>query len=209
MSTTAVIDAPAPPVTYAKPAEDTGLWEGRTPDERTVGAWVEAFHRDGYVLIPQVLSPARCAALRSEYDAISPHRDGPTECHTRMFESSPANLALFDLEPIVTLAESILAEDRNYGKNGCHVVHNNSFRTCKGGGWSGWHQDDSSHYIVTHGDPPTNIHLPCLLLTWKSLLPHRPADLSRMAPPRWCQVRTSSGHSRPATSRARPMRSWW
>ncbi len=174
MSTTAVADAPATPATYATPAEGTGLWEGRTPDAATVSAWVEAFHRDGYVLIPRVLSPERCAALRADLDAACPHQGGAIECRSRMFESSSANLALFDLEPIVTLAETILGEDRNYGKNGCHVMHNNSFRTSKGGGWSHWHQDDSSHFIVTHGEPPTNIHLPCLLLTCNYYLTDQP-----------------------------------
>ncbi len=28
-----------------------------------------------------------------------------------------------------------------------------------------WHQDDPPHYLVTHGEPPTNIRLPVLLFT--------------------------------------------
>ena len=75
-----------------------------------------------------------------------------------MFETSAANLRLFDLEPIVTFAERLVAAD-------CHVMHNNSFRTPTGGGISGWHQDDAPHFEVTNGEPPDNVHLPVLLFT--------------------------------------------
>ena len=75
-----------------------------------------------------------------------------------MFETSKANLRLFDLEPIVSFAEALLRKD-------CHVIHNNSFLSPPGGGITQWHQDDPSHYIVTDGDPPTNVHLPVLFFT--------------------------------------------
>jgi ectoine hydroxylase-related dioxygenase (phytanoyl-CoA dioxygenase family) len=75
-----------------------------------------------------------------------------------MFELSGANLRLFDLEPIVTFAERLVAAN-------CHVIHNNSFRTPPEGGISGWHQDDPPHFEVTHGEPPANVRLPVLLFT--------------------------------------------
>ena len=78
-------------------------------------------------------------------------------CH-RMFEHSKANLRLFDLELIASFAEALVA-------NNCHVIHNNSFQTRPGGGITSWHQDDSLHYIVTEGEPPTNVKLPVLLFT--------------------------------------------
>ena len=34
-----------------------------------------------------------------------------------------------------------------------------------GKGITTWHQDDSPHFLVTHGDAPTNIKLPVLLFT--------------------------------------------
>src|SRR5262249_19305743 len=73
-------------------------------------------------------------------------------------ETSPANLRLFDLEPIVGFAEALVSPS-------CHVIHNNSFRTPLGKGITSWHQDDPSHYIVTHGEPPTNVRLPVLVFT--------------------------------------------
>ena len=34
-----------------------------------------------------------------------------------------------------------------------------------GKGITTWHQDDAPHYLVTHGEPPTNIRLPVLFFT--------------------------------------------
>jgi ectoine hydroxylase-related dioxygenase (phytanoyl-CoA dioxygenase family) len=138
---------------------------GTKPTEAQLAAWVEAFHRDGYVFIRDVLPAALCDELRADLERELVGDESNTACRTRMFERSRANLELFDLDPVVTLAEAILGEDATYGKETAHVVHNNSFRTRDGGGWSGWHQDDSSHFKVTHGEAPTNIHLPCLIMT--------------------------------------------
>jgi ectoine hydroxylase-related dioxygenase (phytanoyl-CoA dioxygenase family) len=76
----------------------------------------------------------------------------------RMFETSKANLRLFDLEPIVGFAEALVAKN-------CHVIHNNSFQSRPGGGITRWHQDDAPHFIVTDGEAPTNVHLPVLFFT--------------------------------------------
>jgi ectoine hydroxylase-related dioxygenase (phytanoyl-CoA dioxygenase family) len=75
-----------------------------------------------------------------------------------MFEISPTNVTLFDMEPIASFAEALVAPD-------CHVVHNNSFISPPGGGISGWHQDDAPHFLVTEGEAPTNVRLPVLLFT--------------------------------------------
>lgn len=148
---------------------------GCVPSPAQVAEWVAAFHRDGYVFIHDVLPPERCAELRADSDAVfGAVPSNHTECHVRMFERSRANLDLFDLDPVVTLAEAIIGEDESYGAEGCHVVHNNSFRTSAGGGWSNWHQDDAPHFKVTHGEAPTNIHLPCLLLTANYYLTDQP-----------------------------------
>lgn len=141
-----------------------GYWAHTPPEEAPIQEWVEQFHRDGFLFLPNVLPPDWVAELKADLDRTL---DGkapfdPTkeviELHARMFEVSPANLRLFDLEPIVTFAETLI-------DTVTHVVHNNSFRTPPHGGISTWHQDDPPHYIVTHGDPPTNVRLPVLLFT--------------------------------------------
>ena len=127
-----------------------------------IDTWVEQFHRDGYLFLTDVLSPPVTAQLRDDLDEAlagdSPRSEGCIQLYHRMFESSPANLRLFDLEPIVTFAERLIDQV-------CHVIHNNSFRTPVGAGLSTWHQDDPPHYIVTDGKPPSNVRLPVLLFT--------------------------------------------
>ena len=129
--------------------------------------WVEMFHRDGCLFLENVLTPSHCAELRQDLDwSLENNPNGLNGgsyestmhlCH-RMFEHGKANLRLFDLEPIASFAEALVA-------NNCHVIHNNSFQTRPGGGITSWHQDDSLHYIVTEGEPPTNVKLPVLLFT--------------------------------------------
>ena len=143
-------------------------------DADQISEWVEQFNRDGFLFLEDVLKEEHIAQLKADLDWSLSHftsRDKDPNgklnpqssksshrlCH-RMFEHSPANLNLFDLEPIVSFAEALVAEN-------CHVIHNNSFITPPGGGLTTWHQDDAPHYVVTDGKPPTNIHLPVLVFT--------------------------------------------
>jgi ectoine hydroxylase-related dioxygenase (phytanoyl-CoA dioxygenase family) len=139
-----------------------------TASKAQIDQWVEQFNRDGYLFLEEVLIPEFCAELRADLDAelarLSNSMNGKSDedanlrLRVRMFEHSRANVRLFEQEPIVSFAEALLTEQ-------CHVVHNNSFITKRGGGLSGWHQDDPPHLTVTHGDAPTNIRLRCLLFT--------------------------------------------
>ncbi len=175
MAATATEPLVASPATAPAPAAPAEIafgtrpdyWAGHRASAQQIAAWAEQFDRDGYLMIPQVLPPALCARLRDDLDAtLAINRPGSEkarskevcELQPRMFENSAANLSLFDLDPIAALAEYVIAPD-------CHVVHNNSFKTYPGQGISGWHQDDTVHFIVTHGEAPTNIRLPCLLFT--------------------------------------------
>lgn len=133
------------------------------PDPALIAQWVEQFHRDGFLFLPSVLTPEITAELRADLqrglaEQVGNGGTGEDRVLRRMFEFSPANVRLFDLEPIVTFAETLVARD-------CHVIHNNSFQTRRGGLAFGWHQDDAPHYLVTHGEPPTNIRLPVLWFT--------------------------------------------
>ena len=139
---------------------------GRTVSEAQISAWVDRFHRDGFVFIQNVLPPDWCMELRADLDrALAENYKNlntvsPTlELAPAMFEHSAANLRLFDVEPIVSFAEAPVAPN-------CHVIHNNSFLTpLNGGGISTWHQDDDAHLISTDEKPPKNIHLPVLWFT--------------------------------------------
>lgn len=132
--------------------------------QATLEEWKERFHRDGFLFLKGVLQPGFVQRLRADFDRIV-EEDGeslgperPMILRNRMFERSRAALQLFDLEPIVTFAEQLVAAN-------CHVFHNNFFRTAAGGGFSQWHQDDDAHYLVTHGTAPTNVRLAVLFFT--------------------------------------------
>ena len=80
----------------------------RTVSEAQISEWVEQFHRDGYLFLKSVLTPEMCAELRADLDRAlaedqPPAKGNTVVLHHRMFEISPANLRLFDLEPIVSL----------------------------------------------------------------------------------------------------------
>ena len=134
----------------------------------TLRDWVERFHREGYLFLPECLDLGFVDELKADLDCELDKLDltyaGKDDANetmrlrVRMFEHSQANLRLFDMDPIAKFAEMLIAPD-------CHVTHNNSFITRPGGGISGWHQDDASHYLVTHGEPPTNVRLPVLFFT--------------------------------------------
>ena len=137
------------------------------PDPEQIKEWVELFHRDGFLFIKNVLPPSLSNHLRADLDralqANPPDAGGVIELQHRMFERSAANLSLFDLEPMVSLAEALIDSP-------CHVIHNNSFRSPPGGGISTWHQDDPPHLLVTEGEPPKNIRLPVLFFTCNYML---------------------------------------
>jgi ectoine hydroxylase-related dioxygenase (phytanoyl-CoA dioxygenase family) len=157
MSATATAEVPAVVPFGTRPK----FWAGHRASDEQIRAWVQQFHRDGYLLIQNVLPPDWCSELRGDLDRLlGEHKKISKHCELRMrmFETSAANLRLFDLEPIVTFAEQLVAPD-------CHVIHNNSFITLPGQGISEWHQDDAPHYLVTEGDAPMNVHLPVLLST--------------------------------------------
>lgn len=138
---------------------------GQVVSQDQIQAWVDTFNRRGFLFLENVLPPDWCAELRADLDwALENNPNGLNsvseriELAHRMFEHSAANLRLFELEPIVSFAEALIADN-------CHVIHNNSFKSPVGGGLIGWHQDDPAHYIVTDGQPPTNVHLPVLFFT--------------------------------------------
>jgi len=138
---------------------------GQTASPEQIQSWVDTFHEQGFLFLQNVLPPEWCAELRADLDWALENNPNPYNANTpkirlahRLFETSQANLRLFDLEPIVSLAEALIAPN-------CHVIHNNSFQSLPGGGIDSWHQDDALHYIVTEGEPPKNVRLPVLFFT--------------------------------------------
>jgi ectoine hydroxylase-related dioxygenase (phytanoyl-CoA dioxygenase family) len=148
------------PTEPARPAKAKYLAD-MPPEKLPIQEWVDQFNRDGFLFIKDVLPPGRVAELKADLDRALEKADPSSpriRIRNRMFETSAANVRLFDMEPIVTFAEQAIQPD-------CHVIHNNGFISPPGGGITGWHQDDAPHLIVKKGKPPANIVLPCLLFT--------------------------------------------
>jgi ectoine hydroxylase-related dioxygenase (phytanoyl-CoA dioxygenase family) len=138
---------------------------GQVVSQKQIQEWVETFHQQGFLFLQNVLPPEWCAQMRADLDWALQHNPNGLNIVNekirlahRMFETSPTNLKLFDLEPIVSFAEALIAPN-------CHVIHNNSFQSLPGGGIDSWHQDDAPHYLVTEGEPPKNVRLPVLFFT--------------------------------------------
>ena len=144
---------------------DTRYLAGEKVSDEQIEAWANQFNREGCLFLRNILPPDWTAELRADLEfALKENPNGQNNkshrAHLahRLFETSAANLRLFDMEPMISLAEAIIGPD-------CHVIHNNSFISPPGGGLDGWHQDDRPHYIVTEGEAPTNVHLPVLFFT--------------------------------------------
>src|SRR6188768_961748 len=87
------------PGTIAPPASGKS-WSETPLSEVPLDQWVEQFHRDGFLFVQKMLSPEICGRLRDELDRAHVEQvgnggNGPFRVIRRMFEFSPANLALF------------------------------------------------------------------------------------------------------------------
>ncbi|MBX9259267.1 phytanoyl-CoA dioxygenase family protein [Desmonostoc muscorum CCALA 125] len=155
---------------------------GKQPTTEQLNEWIEYFHTNGFLVIPNVLTPEQCEILRNDLDENLKKTEGKNyqkskKIIKRMFEHSQQNLKLFDLEPMVTFAEHLIGGANGTGysiqdgipnANIIHVIHNNSFKIppeTDGLAKNAWHQDDTPHVISLDGKPLTNIRLNVLAFT--------------------------------------------
>jgi ectoine hydroxylase-related dioxygenase (phytanoyl-CoA dioxygenase family) len=155
---------------------------GRLPTTTQLQKWIDFFHTNGFLVIPNVLTPDRCEKLRNDLDDILKQDKAKKHLKSkkivkRMFEHSRHNLDLFALEPIVTFSEQLIGgangpdysnDDGIPNANTVHVIHNNSFKLppeSDGLAKNTWHQDDTPHVLSLDGKPLTNIRLNVLAFT--------------------------------------------
>jgi ectoine hydroxylase-related dioxygenase (phytanoyl-CoA dioxygenase family) len=155
---------------------------GSLPEPDRLNNWLQSFHQNGFLVIPNLLTPEQCALLRQDLDTALTDTVGPDAAHSRkimkrMFERSQANLDLFALEPMLTFAEALIGGANGPGyahtdgipnANTIHVIHNNSFKLpseTDGLASNAWHQDDSPHVLSLDGQPLTNLRLNVLAFT--------------------------------------------
>lgn len=146
--------------------------------------WIDFFHKNGYLVVPSVLSPETCQQLKEDLDKAIKSDRRKRRLQKRIFERSKANLELFWQEPIVSFAEQLISDNGSdevlpgedlqaYDKgipsaNEVHVIHNNSFiinPESAGLGGSSWHQDDTPHISSLDGQPLINVRLNVLAIT--------------------------------------------
>jgi len=156
---------------------------GQTPSLEQIYEWIESFHKNGFLVIYNVLTPKQCEFLRNDLDETFRKTKGEDyepsmrKFMKRMFEHSRLNLDLFALEPIVTFAEHLIGGANGTGysmhdgipnANVVHVINNNSFTITPGSdglAQNKWHQDDTPHVLSLDGNPLTNIRLNVLAFT--------------------------------------------
>lgn len=95
----------------------------------SLAAPLQALHTDGYVLLPQVLSPAQIAWARQATDRLTPlHWDytGLVDDHFKcVFNREPGWLTYLDLSPVIELMEAALGPD-------CHIIGQTAWRSHPG-----------------------------------------------------------------------------
>ncbi|GAB6390503.1 phytanoyl-CoA dioxygenase family protein [Stutzerimonas marianensis] len=95
----------------------------------TLARQLEAMHRDGFVLLRQVLRPSPIEAVRAAIDRLEPiHWDyqGLVDDHYKcVFNRGPFWLPLLDLPGVIELVEACLGDD-------CHVIGQTAWRSHPG-----------------------------------------------------------------------------
>ncbi len=133
----------------------------------------EQFQRDGYLVLPGILSKAEVSIL---LEGVKKAFDKPSDeaalygetmqriWRPKMFEHGREFEALIDHPKVIDLVENILGKD-------CHLVANSALRTGPGDGISGWHADETIRFPRPKGVPlDPRIPVPCFLLNFNYYL---------------------------------------
>ncbi len=123
------------------------------------------FRREGYVVIPNVISREKCAQFRSEIDRI--YREVPSTApeqgygdwlRVKLFHYSDIFAQHIDYSPVIDVVEAIL------GSN-CHLIANNIVRNGKEFAITTWHCDEELLFPLPAGvELDERIELPCFSL---------------------------------------------
>lgn len=141
----------------------------------SLDGWERDFIRDGFVMLPGLLSAEETAILRD--GVIQAHESpcptgNPTRLHRhQMFRRGPVFAAMLDRPPVVDLAERILGDT-------CHVIANNTVYTEPGMGVDHWHVDETVLVPVPRGARlPPGMEMPCFVVTAMYYLNDVPMEL--------------------------------
>jgi ectoine hydroxylase-related dioxygenase (phytanoyl-CoA dioxygenase family) len=110
-------------------------------DEPKTQELIDAFNRNGFVHIPDVLSPEETATLRNAVDRVfeDPRWEQNNNLYgfvaVRLFETDPVFESMLTREPIISLVERVLGDT-------CHLVAENLVRNAPGQAIDRFHVDD-------------------------------------------------------------------
>jgi ectoine hydroxylase-related dioxygenase (phytanoyl-CoA dioxygenase family) len=124
-------------------------------------AWVERFHRDGYLIVRGVLTPEEVARLReSVVRAFAEPQEGYENSivRVRLFERGPEFEALIDHPGVIDLIEAILGPD-------CHLIAQNAVMNPPGKAIDAFHTDMTVRF-PRPADVPLDprVPMPCFVL---------------------------------------------
>ncbi len=126
---------------------------------------LEQFHRDGFLVLPGILSKEEVSRLRAGveryFEEPCPEADlygMPRMWRPKMFERGPEFEALIDHPAVIDLVEAILGAD-------CHLIAMSALRTEPGAGISGWHADETVRFPRSVDVPlDPRIPMPCFVV---------------------------------------------
>jgi ectoine hydroxylase-related dioxygenase (phytanoyl-CoA dioxygenase family) len=111
------------------------------------------YHRDGFLVLPDVLSPGEIATLRQGVENAFASHCPEADLYNmqaiwrpKMFEHGPAFEALVDHPGIAQLAEAVIGADY-------HLIANSALRTMPGKTITFWHVDEDVRLPLPAGVP--------------------------------------------------------
>jgi hypothetical protein len=147
----------------------TAILAGAPFDENQTAAIKRDFFRDGFRLVPEVLSAPEVASLRDAVDELFADEKWKASDNVynpiiaaRLFETNPIFQDMLTREPLISLAENILGED-------CHLIAQNIVRNPPGQAIDTFHMDDPVMFPIAPGmerhDP--RLQMPVNILTYQ------------------------------------------
>ena len=134
----------------------------KTFSETEIASLAQDFLRQGYIILPEMISPEVCAEMRAEIDRIE--RDVPAK-HPEQGYGEPTRCNLFhysklfadyiDFSPIVDIAEAILGPK-------FHLIANASAKSDRNFAVSDWHVDEEVMFPLPEGvEHDERVQIPC------------------------------------------------
>ena len=141
-------------------------------------AIVEEFNREGWVLIPGVLSAEEITKLRAGIERMFNDPTGPLTHHwdsdwsgVRLFERERIFRDMIVREPIISIAEAVVSPD-------CHLIADGAVYNRPGNALSNWHVDDRVLFPLPEDIPrfDPRIKIPNFVINFQFMLTDVPAD---------------------------------